>query len=59
MEIIVRIAQQYGNRVVIPVCAKAQLFASIAGTRTLTPSTVQNIKTLGYTVFVKQEEVVL
>ena len=59
MKIIVRIKDQYGQQVVIPVCADAQSFAAIAGTRTLTPHTIRHIKLLGYAVTVQQEAVTL
>ena len=59
MKIIVRIKDQYGQQVVIPVCADAQSFAAIAGTRTLTSQTIRHIKLLGYTVTVQKEEVTL
>ena len=50
MEIIVKIETVYGNEVIRPVCEKAKLFASIAGTKTLTRAAINYIKQLGYSV---------
>ncbi len=55
MEITVRITSNYGARAVYPVCETAQIFAQIAGTKTLKPETLNSIKALGYTVNVAQE----
>jgi hypothetical protein len=55
MEIIVRIKAQYGGYAIQPVCDKAKTFALIAGTKTLTPSAIECIKALGYTVAVEQQ----
>jgi hypothetical protein len=59
MEIIVALKDQYGVQTIVPVCEKAQLFAELAGTKTLTKQSVEKIKALGYAVQVKQPEVVL
>ena len=53
MEIIVTIKSVYGNSLVYPICQKAILFATIAGTATLTDDTIRSIKTLGYRVKVQ------
>jgi len=55
--ITVIVKDQYGNQVIYPGCAKAEAFASIAGTRTLTQQAIKHIKELGYTINVKQKEV--
>jgi hypothetical protein len=55
MGITVRIANNYGNRVVYPVCQCAHTFAELAGTTTLTDRTISLIKSLGYTIDVQQE----
>lgn len=52
--IIVRIVQQYGQQVVQPVCRTSEIFASIAGTKTITKPTLELIKQLGYEVRVEQ-----
>ena len=55
MEILVRITTNYGARAVYPVCGTAQIFADIAGTKTLKPETINLIKKLGYTISIAQE----
>jgi hypothetical protein len=57
MEIIVRIASNYGAKAVYPVCETAQIFANLVGTKTLTPTTINAIKSLGYKIVVQQEEI--
>ena len=56
MEITVRVTSNYGQRVVYPVCETARIFADIAGTKTLKPTTINSIKALGYKIHVQQEE---
>lgn len=56
MEITVRVTSNYGQRVVYPVCETARIFADIAGTKTLKPTTINSIKALGYKINVQQEE---
>jgi predicted peroxiredoxin len=48
--IIVEIKNVYGNDMIYPINDDAKIFASIAGTKTLTKDTVVKIKTLGYEV---------
>ena len=50
LKIQVLIAQQYGQEVIKPICEKANLFAVIAGTKTLTRQTITLIKQLGYRI---------
>jgi hypothetical protein len=50
MEIIVQIKNVYGEEKIYPVCEKAQAFAAIAGTRTLTHQTIRQVKKLGYRI---------
>lgn len=57
MSITVKIEHQYGQRRVVPVCEKAHAFAAIAGTKTLTDSTLTQIKYLGFAVEVQQEKI--
>jgi len=52
----VRVTDVYGKRVVYPVCGRAKVFTSIAGTKTLTDSTLMYIKKLGYTLHVVPQE---
>ena len=54
--ITVRITSVYGAKTVYPVCETAKIFATIAGTKTLKPETINCIKALGYEVVVQQEE---
>lgn len=56
MLITVAIKSIYGNQTIYPVCNKAEAFASIAGTRTLTPQVIKQIKALGYEVRVEQQQ---
>ena len=53
MKIIIQIKSVYGRDTVYPICEKAKLFASIAGTTTLTHSTLCYVERLGYTIEVK------
>lgn len=50
MRAIVRIGEQFGRRVVHPVNATAELFAAIAGTKTLTSHTLRLMTALGVEV---------
>jgi hypothetical protein len=59
MNITVRIKEQYGHIAIYPVCKAAKTFALIAGTKTLTPSTIECVKSLGYSVTVEQKELTL
>lgn len=53
--ITIRIRQVYGNTTIYPVCDRAQLFAKIAGTKTLTKQALLDITTLGYIIRVEQQ----
>lgn len=55
MHITVSIKSIYGNQSIYPACEKAEAFASIAGTRTLTPQVIKQIKALGYEVRVEPQ----
>ena len=46
----VYMASNYGKEAIYPSCINAELFASIAGTTTLTRDPIGKIKALGYTV---------
>jgi hypothetical protein len=48
----VRVMDVYGRRVVYPVCDKAKVFASIAGTTSLTDTTLRCMRKLGYVLHV-------
>ena len=49
-KITVKIKSVYGEEKVYPVCPDAKTFANLAGTRTLTLGTIEQIKRLGYKV---------
>jgi hypothetical protein len=57
MEITVRITSVYGAKTIYPVCETAQIFADIAGTKTLKATTINMIKALGYKINVQQEAI--
>ena len=52
---IVKVKDVYGNRTIYPVNETANVFAQIAGTKTLTMPTINKMKTLGYEVLVQNE----
>ena len=55
MIIKVKIKDVYGTATIYPLCDKAQTFAAIAGTKTLTRATIKHIKALGYEIQVLSE----
>ena len=50
MQIHIHLKEVYGCVVAYPVCAKAKIFASMCGTKTLTIEAMKNISLLGYEV---------
>jgi len=52
----VRVMDVYGRRVVYPVCDKAKVFAAIAGTTSLTETTLRCIRKLGFDIHVVPNE---
>lgn len=56
MNITVRIRSVYGLQTIYPACPAAELFAKIAGTKTLTPHALRDIAALGYQINVKQDQ---
>ena len=52
----VRVMDVYGRQVVYPVCDKAQVFAAIAGTTSLTETTLRCIRKLGHDIHVVPNE---
>ena len=48
--ITIRIVDQFGKTTAHPVCAAAHVFASIAGTKTLSEANLQRIRLLGYEI---------
>lgn len=53
--ITVKIENQFGNDVILPVCINALTFAELAGTKTLTKTAIKHIQSLGYAVNIKQD----
>ena len=49
-EIRVEVRNVYGTVKYYPICEKAQLFADIAGTKTLTLQAIKKIEALGYSI---------
>lgn len=56
MEIVIEIKSVYGVEKFYPICDKAKLFASIAGTKTLAPTVLATIAQLGYAVTLHQRD---
>lgn len=52
--IMVEVRDVYGQTKIYPVCGEAQIFADIAGTKTLLPEDIKRIQMLGYEVKVKE-----
>ena len=52
----VHVKDVYGKRVVYPVCDKAKVFAAIAGTTSLTETTLRCIRKLGFDIHVVPNE---
>jgi hypothetical protein len=46
----VEVKDVYGVTKYYPICEKAQLFADIAGTKTLTVQVIKKIEALGYSI---------
>jgi len=57
MKITIRLDKNYGVWVVYPVCQKAQLFAAMAGTKTLKQQTLQYIEKLGYEIEIAGDQI--
>jgi len=54
-EIEVRLVNVYGETKVYPACEVAKMFARIAKTKTLTDSTLDNVKGMGYRIRVLKD----
>jgi hypothetical protein len=54
MKITIRIDKNYGIETAYPACDRAQLFARIAGTKTLTRNTLRDIAALGIEIEIEQ-----
>ena len=55
-QIKVRITENYGQRRIVPMDNTGKILAKIAGTKTLTPETIELSKMIGYTFIVVTEE---
>jgi hypothetical protein len=54
MKITIRCEKNYGVEVFYPACPAAELFARIAGTKTLTRATLRDVDLLGYEIEIEQ-----
>jgi hypothetical protein len=54
MKLTVKIGNNYGKKVVYPVCEQSRIFAMIAGTTTLTLETLRHMRDLGYTTEIER-----
>lgn len=54
-EIRIEVRNVYGVVKYYPMCERAKLFAGIAGTVTLTPQALGKIRSLGFTIVLKQQ----
>ena len=52
-QIIVEVKNNWGNEVFVPVNDQAKRLATIAGTKTLTPSTLWEAKVMGFEINIK------
>lgn len=52
--ITVRVVSVYGKETVYPVSEGAKHFASLCGTKTLTPAALSHIKALGFSIKIEQ-----
>lgn len=59
MKILVQIKNVYGNELFYPACEDAKRFALLTNSKTLTRSSLQIIKNLGYTIEVKMDQLSL
>lgn len=55
MKILVEIKNNYGSEAIYPLCSQGRIFADIAGTKTLTRKSLDQIKALGYSVELQQQ----
>ena len=54
-DIKIEVRNVYGVVKYYPMCERAKLFAGIAGTVTLTPQVLEKIRSLGFTITLKQQ----
>jgi hypothetical protein len=58
-QVLIEVKNNYGNTLYYPACTNACKFAQIAATKTLSVQVLKYIKELGYTITVKQKEVIV
>lgn len=56
-ELLIQVRNVYGTPTIYPINETAQLFARIAGTKTLTHPTLEVAEQLGYTITVQPEPI--
>lgn len=56
-ELLIQVRNVYGTPTIYPINETAQLFARIAGTKTLTHPTLEVAEQLGYTIAVQPEPI--
>ena len=56
MELKVKVKDVYGQRLVYPACSLSRSFAALIQCKTLTPSAMNEIKSMGYTFTVETPE---
>lgn len=59
MTLTIQAKDVYGTRKYYPDCEQSRLLAQVAGTRTLTRSTLRIAEKMGYEIIVRQEQVSL
>ena len=57
MTIFVEVKYVYGNETIYPACEKSKQFCKLCRTKTLTQDMIDNIKSLGFEILVKQAQV--
>ena len=57
VKIIIKKKNIYGEDKYYPACKASEAFAAIAGTRTLTESTLRLVKSLGYDLELEQQTI--
>lgn len=58
-EILVKIKNVYGTDQIYPACPEAEIFAQLAGTKTLTKTAINLIKDLGFKIQVVANPAIL
>jgi hypothetical protein len=58
-QVLIEVRNSYGNTLYYPACINACKFAQIDATKTLSVQVLKYIKELGYTITVKQKEVIV